>query len=82
MICMWYFGKDIMVGLCGVVGGEVFEYIKFFVELCEQVIDCMVEEVEVIGVDVVVGVCLMILMVMMMVVEFLVYGIVVQFEDG
>lgn len=50
-----HLGKDIMVGLRNMVGGELLEYTKLMGESREQAIDRMVNEAEGLGADAVVA---------------------------
>ena len=49
-------GQDIMALLRNIAGGEVHEYTKMLAEAREHAIDRMVEEVQVLGADAVIGV--------------------------
>ena len=50
-----HIGKDIMVGLRNVVGGEVHEYAKLMAESREQTLDRMVAEAESLGANAIIA---------------------------
>ena len=49
-----HIGKDIMAGLCTIIGGEITEYTKMLAESREQAIDRMVKNAEEMGADAIV----------------------------
>jgi uncharacterized protein YbjQ (UPF0145 family) len=75
-----HIGQDIMALLRNIAGGEVHEYTKMLAEAREQAIDRMVEEVQVLGVDAVIGVRFQTSMVMSGAAEMLCYGTAVRLE--
>ena len=75
-----HIGQDIMALLRNIAGGEVHEYTKMLAEAREQAIDRMVEEVQVLGADAVIGVRFQTSMVMSGAAEMLCYGTAVRSE--
>jgi uncharacterized protein YbjQ (UPF0145 family) len=76
-----HFGKDILAGLRGIVGGEVTEYTKMMAESREQAIDRMLEEAHTLGANAVVSVRFMTSMVMSGAAEILCFGTAVVVEE-
>jgi uncharacterized protein YbjQ (UPF0145 family) len=75
-----HIGQDIMALLRNIAGGEVHEYTKMLAEAREHAIDRMVEEVQVLGADAVIGVRFQTSMVMSGAAEMLCYGTAVRLE--
>ena len=74
------FGRDILAGMRGLVGGEVVEYTKLMAESREQALDRMVEEATNLGADAIVGLRFATSEVMNHAAEVLVYGTAVRLE--
>jgi len=67
-------GRDIMVGLRGMVGGEITEYTKMMAEAREQAIQRMVEDAEKQGANAIVSMRFSTSMIMQSAAEVLAYG--------
>ena len=76
-----HLGKDIMAGLRGVIGGEIFEYSKMMAESREQALQRMVEDAEKQGANAVVCMRFTTSMVMQNASEILAYGTGVVLEE-
>lgn len=73
-------GQDILAGLKGLVGGEIYEYTKLMAESREQAIDRMVDEATRLGANAIVSVRFSTSMIMSGAAELLAYGTAVMLE--
>ncbi len=75
-----WFGKDIVVGLRQIVGGELKEYTEMLTEAREEALQRMIEEAEKIGADAVVGLRFTTSQIMSNAAEILAYGTAVKLK--
>ena len=75
-----HLGRDIMVGLRNIVGGEISDYTKMMAESREQALDRMIEDAQNLGANAIVGVKFATSMVMQSASEILAYGTAVVVE--
>ncbi len=77
-----HFGKDILAGLRGLVGGEVHEYTKLLAESREHAIDRMCAEAQSLGANAVIQAQFATSYVAQNMAEILAYGTAVVVEDA
>ncbi|MFH1696583.1 MAG: YbjQ family protein [Candidatus Diapherotrites archaeon] len=75
-----WFGKDFVVGLRQIVGGELKEYTEMMTEAREQALARMVQEAEKLGADAIVDVRFTTSQVMATAAEILAYGTAVKLK--
>ena len=75
-----HMGRDIVAGLRGIVGGEIFEYTKLMAGARDQAIQRMVEQAEEMGANAILDTRFVTSMVMSGASELLVYGTAVVVE--
>ena len=75
-----HIGKDIMAGLRNLVGGEVTEYAKLLAESREQALDRMVDQVEELGANAIIGLQFQTSVIMSGAAEMMAYGTAVVVE--
>ena len=76
-----HIGKDIMVVMRNIVGGEVSEYTKLLGEAREQALDRMVDEARGLGANAIISLRFSTSMIMGGAAELLAYGTAVVLED-
>ncbi len=76
-----FFGRDILAGIKGLVGGEVVQYTEMMSQARDEAFARMVKEAEQLGADAVVNIRFMTADVMQGMAEILAYGTAVKLED-
>ncbi len=77
-----FFGRDILAGLKGLVGGEVVQYTEMMTQARDEAFARMVKEAEQLGADAVVNIRFLTADVMQGMAEILAYGTAVKLEDN
>jgi len=75
-----WFGKDFIVGLRQIVGGELKEYTEMLVEARDQAIDRMVKEAKKLKADAIINIRFTTSQIMQNAAEILVYGTAVKLK--